>query len=316
MKTYLILDASNLIHRVFRAHIKDKEDILSGMCIHSVINTLNKYYNKHKPDDIVVAFDSTVRSWRKKYTDSPDCKSYKKYKGNRRQNLSESDLKKYEQLDKLILDIKDMLINQSSLIILEADELEADDLIAGFVQVNDSNKCIIISGDEDFIQLLQHPNTELISPMQDKHQSLEEWEHDAGLFMFEKCIRGDAGDNVMSSYPRLRKDKIVAAYKNEFNKQNIMNNKFNVDFYSEDGTLQTKEFITEEIFKENQLLMDLSKQPNVIKKRMYTTILSAMDNRGKFSIFSFLKFCGRYDLKNIASNVSNYSKMFSLKSGS
>ena len=66
----------------------------------------------------------------------------------------------------------------------------------------------------------------MIDPISKKHRSLDEWGGDADLFMFEKCIRGDRSDNVQSSYPRLRKTKIVEAFDDEYLRNNIMENEF------------------------------------------------------------------------------------------
>jgi hypothetical protein len=313
MKKFLIIDASNIIHRVFRAHIKDKEDILLGMCIHSFMHVLSKYYYSHHPDDIVVAFDSEKSSWRKKYTLSKEAKTYKQYKGNRRKNLTESELKKYEALDKLILDIKNILKTQTSLLVIEGEELEADDMIAGFVQLQEDHKCIIVSADNDFIQLMRNPNVTLINPIDDKPMSLKEWDFNADYFMFEKCIRGDAGDNVMSSYPRLRSNKIKEAFYDEFKKQNIMNHEFLVEYLDDDGKLISKKYKTSIIFEENQLLMNLQMQPKYIKKKIYESIYTCMEKRGTFSIFKFLKFCGKYDLKSVGKNINKFIPVLAIK---
>jgi 5'-3' exonuclease len=314
MKTYLIIDASNLIHRIFRAHIKDKEDVLLGMCVHSVLYAIKKYYSKYNPTDIVIAFDSEVKSWRKKYTDSPEAKTYKKYKGNRRQNLTESEKQKYELLDNFILEMKMMFKTQTSLLVLEGEELEADDVIAAFTQVMADDKCIILSSDNDFIQLLRNSNVTLINPLTDKPIDLAEWDFNADYFMFEKCIRGDSGDNVMSSYPRLRSDKIKQAFNDHFHYQNLLNNQFKVEFFDKDGTLITKEYVTKDVFEENHLLMNLERQPDSIKKKMYKAILNAIDNRGKFDYIKFLRFCGRHNLENVAKNVSEFTKVLSVRS--
>jgi len=140
-----------------------------------------------------------------------------------------------------------------------------------------------------------------------------DWDSDANYFMFEKCIRGDAGDNVQSSYPRLRSNKIKEAYTDEFKRANIMNHKFVVESINADGTLVSKEYTTGELFEENQLLMDLTKQPEYIREMMDQAIDHAVNNRGKYNHFDFIRWCGKHQLVNILNNISNYTSLMSGK---
>jgi hypothetical protein len=206
-----------------------------------------------------------------------------------------------------------MFKERSGLIALKRKYLEADDLIAGFVQKYPDDKHIIVSSDKDFIQLLSNGNVTLIDPHSDKPRSLEEWDYDAGYFIFEKCFRGDIGDNVQSSYPRLRATKIKAAYTDEFAKANIMNHTFGVEELDTEGKLKTYTYKTKDLYEENQLLMDLTKQPEYIRELIDSTIEIAINNRGKYNYFEFVKFCGKYELIAILNNVSKYSALLSGK---
>ncbi len=97
----LIIDANNILYRVFFAHIGDgnmSESELVNMCHHSALWTMRSYYNEYPADEIVVAFDS--KSWRKLYTsDLSECVTYKKYKGHRRQNLTPKQEEQFSHLD-------------------------------------------------------------------------------------------------------------------------------------------------------------------------------------------------------------------------
>lgn len=137
---------------------------------------------------------------------------------------------------------------------------------------------------------------------------------DHEFFMFEKCIRGDAGDNVQSSYPKLRKTKIDEAYADPYVCQNLMEHEFTVDYYDEDGNVVTKTYKTKELFEENQLLMDLRKQPDYIKKIIKKSIVNGFKNRSTFNLKEFLKFCNKHELNRILDNASPITKMLNTNS--
>lgn len=301
---YLVFDISNLLYRTFFAHHTEDDVTIAGLATHSALLTLNKYYRQHKPHKIVMAFDKT--SWRKEYTASEACLSKKPYKGNRRQGMTPREKIKYDQFCKHLAEFEVIIRDHTSIITLVNDGLEADDLVAGFVQMmtlEPSNEVTIISGDKDMMQLLGPPGVKLIDPATDKERTLAEHNNDPEYFIFEKCIRGDAGDNVGSACPRVRATRIEKAYKDPFEKANLMNETWK----GADGT----EFIVKDLFKENQLLMDLRCQPEDIQKKIITTILTAMKDPGTFSYFHFMKFLGKYELKKVAEQADTFVQMLS-----
>jgi len=267
--------------------------------------------NKYKPDEIVAVFDSY--SWRKEYTKYASI-SHKKYKGNRRQKLTEKQQEQLEVFDSHIQEFYEYLRDYTSLIVLKRNLLECDDLVAGFVDMFPNDKHIIISSDKDFIQLLNNQNVILIEPDNEKQRSLVDWNYDHEFFMFEKCLRGDTSDNVQSAYPRLQKKKIDQAYVDPFLKANIMEHSFSVDYFDDEGNLKTNTYQTKELFDENMLLMDLRKQPEEIKIKIRNCIRHAMQNRSKFDLMKFIKFCGTNRLDRISANAGPFAKMLSKNS--
>lgn len=312
MAKTLLIDASNILYRTFFAHIKESLDVNVGMCHHIALSTINKYFNKYKVSEVVLAFDDY--SWRKAYTKRLDrCVTYKKYKGNRRKDMSPSDQQKMELFDSHIQEFIDLFQQKTSIVVLHRKYLEADDLIAGYIQEHPEDEHILVSADKDFMQLLVRNNLTLIDPMTDKERTLEEHNQDPDFFMFEKCLRGDSGDNVMSSYPRIRQTKIEEAYRDPLVRTNIMQNKFTVLVNDDDGVPEEMEFVTQEVFDENVLLMDLTAQPEYIRTLITDTITTALDNRGKFNYMEFLRFCGKYELNAIRDRADSFVPMLSCK---
>jgi 5'-3' exonuclease len=312
MARKLIIDASNILYRTFFAHIKEAFEVNIGMCHHIALSTINKYFNNYKADDVILAFDDY--SWRKAYTkDLSNCATYKKYKGTRRKDMTPSDKAKMEKFDSHISEFIELFREKTRVVVLHRKYLEADDLIAGYIQAHPEDEHILISSDKDFMQLLVRNNLKLIDPMTDKERTLAEHNNDPDFFIFEKCLRGDTGDNVMSSYPRIRSTKIEEAYRDPLLRTNIMQNKFKVLVNDKDGVPQEREFHTQTVYDENVILMDLTAQPDFIRELIDDEIRNGIENRGKFNYMEFLRFCGKYELNNIRDKVDSFVPMLSCK---
>jgi hypothetical protein len=299
---YLVVDTSSLLYRTFFANKNEDELTASGLAHHSALITANKYYRKFRPEKMVFVFDRS--SWRKKYTKSEACLSKKLYKGNRHVNMTPREQQKFQQFMEHIKEFEQLLRQYTSCICLARDLLEADDLIAGFVEKHhDQGEIVVLSTDSDLIQLLRFDNTIVHDPSTDKDRTLEQWGGDVNLFVFEKCLRGDLTDNVQSAYPRVRSTKIKQAYEDQYTQANLMNETWT-------NQLGVK-YRVGDLFEENQLLMDLTKQPDNIRQKIFDTIELAKTNVGHFSHFHFLKHCGKYQLKNVANKVNDFVHMLS-----
>jgi hypothetical protein len=292
------------MYRSFYAHKTDEDITLAGLAQQSALMVLNKYFKKYKPDQIIACFDRP--NWRKTYTKSDECVSNKIYKGNRRQTMTPKEEAKYETFIQHMADFEALLQNYSSIVVLAKEKLEADDLIAGFTELYSmsNNVIVIISGDKDFIQLLKYPNVSLIDPATGKPRTLVDWNQDSEFFMYEKCIRGDRGDNIQSAYPRCKKTRITKAYNNSLAHVNLMHEVWT-------DPVSKEEFIVGKLFEENQKLMDLTKQPEHIQQEIFTTIIAGINNPGSYSHFHFLKFCGEFQLKRISSQAEMFAPLLS-----
>lgn len=310
MKTNVILDISGILYRNFYGMTKEKTDIIIAMANMSAFDSVNFNYKKFACDETVLAFDGK-KNWRKSYTRrSPDVVTYKQYKGNRREELTDSEKAKLAKFDEHVVEFREIITKYTGLLVLFNDHLEADDMIAGYVQSRPKEKHIIVSQDRDFLQLQRQPNVFQEDPKTKKKLTLEEYDDDPDYFMFQKNIRGDIGDWVMSSYPRVRVEKIKAAYENEYERTNMMKNKFKVKYVDEkSGETKIEEFITGEVFDENEMLMDLSKQPQGIRDLITESLQDSVDNRGRYDMLKFLKFCGRHDLQHLIQNITKYTAM-------
>lgn len=316
-----VFDLSNILYRSFYANRDDSDDLLTAGLAHaSGLMSMNRWFNQIKPDRIYACFDRP--SWRKEYTKSDDCISKRPYKGNRRQTMTPQQRKKYEQFLQHVAEFEEILKTHTSIHVLSEDLLEADDLMAAVVfhcsqnttpstdliEFNDNalNEITIISSDKDLIQLLKYPNVKLIDPSSGKERTLSEWDNDVEWFMFEKCMRGDRGDNVMSALPRVLTTRLKKAYKDDYEYVNLMN-----ESWSLATTNQT--FKVSDIFEENKLLMDLHCQPQHIRDKMQTCIEVENTRVKHFDYFQFVRFLGKYQLKRISEQLATFVPMLSIK---
>jgi len=301
---WVVFDISNMLFRTFFVARNGEDDItLAGLASHSALVTLNKYYKQFKPKKgVVMAFDRS--SWRKEYTASDDCHpATKPYKGNRRKDMSPAQQAKYAKFIDHLREFEALICEHTTIVSLVEEKLEADDLIAGFCQINEGDDIIIISADSDLLQLKKHDGVCVVSPANDKEQQLDEFDNDPLFYVFQKCMRGDPTDNIQSAYPRLRKTRIREAYDDPYVRANLM---------KETWTDEKKtEVVVEEMFKENQKLIDLEKQPKDIRVKILTAVDEAMSKQRKFSMFHILKFCGKYDLKKISDSIDQFVPMLS-----
>lgn len=303
---YLIFDASNLLYRTFYTHTNEDDATLAGLAAYTALITANKYFKAFKPDKIVMCFDRT--SWRKAYTADEVAVTKKMYKGTRRQKMTPKEKEKYKKFLEHIDTFEAMIRDHTSIVALAGDSLEADDLIGGLVSYFSLNtqepaESIIVSTDQDFIQLLGYDRTRLINPADGKDRTLKDWDLDADLFMFEKCIRGDTSDNVQSALPRCKKARILRAYDDPYERANLMM----MSWQDQEGT----EFVVKDLFEENEMLMDLNEQPECIQRRIFETVLKGLNNPGKFSFFHFMRYLGQYELKRVSEQVDQFIPMLS-----
>lgn len=305
----LVVDTSNLLFSVAAVNsynrAADPKDT-AGLAMHMTLNVLAKYARELKPQQIALAFEGRA-NWRKDYTKSEACISKQVYKANRVKDPS------MQLFFDLIKNFEEMAREHTSLVCLSHASLEGDDSIAAYCQRFNTpeDELYVVSGDDDFLQLYRQPNVKFVGKL-DKNVGIDKKSKkplDPDYFIFEKCFRGDSGDNVMSAYPRLRKTKIEEAYKDEYARQALFSHEWEAEL--EPGVKTV--FNVGELWQENKLLMDLTCQPEEIRNIMPEMVDNAIEARSKFSLFHFQKFLGKYELKKISENVSSYVEILSMQ---
>ena len=313
--TYILVDTANTFFRA-RHVIKGDADIKLGMAFHITLNSIKKAWQDFNGSHVVFCLEG--RSWRKDY--------YEPYKRNRSdaraaltQKEQEEDQLFWESFDKF----KEFIVDKTNCTVLQHQELEADDLIAGWIQSHPDSKHVIISTDSDFVQLIA-PNVSQYNGVMEHHITHE------GIFdkkgnrvldtktkepkaipdpqwlLFEKCIRGDSSDNVFSAYPKVRKNKLEEAFRDRQNKGFAWNNLMLQRWVDHNG----EEHRVLEDYERNRQLIDLTQQPDDIKTKIFGTIKDNIDKEKNVSQVGIrlLKFCQLYDLKKISELAQQYAE--------
>jgi 5'-3' exonuclease len=322
---YLLVDTANTFFRArHSAHRQSNTWDKLGFAIHVTLASVNKSWRDQKADHVIFCLEG--RSWRKDF--------YEPYKKNRsvaRASLTESE----QEEDKLFWEtfdaLKTFISEKTNCTVLQNPELEADDLIAGFIQSHPNDHHTIVSSDTDFYQLLAD-NVNQYNGIADELHTLEgifdkkgnrvldkktkepKKIPDPKFILFEKCMRGDPTDNIFSAYPGVRtkgsKNKVglEEAFSDRDQKGYNWNNLMLQRWVDHNGV----EHKVLDDYQRNVTLVDLTAQPDDIKVKIAETIANNSVPKNNVSIGPyFLKFCGKYDLIKLSDNAKNFAEWLS-----
>ena len=320
--TYIIVDTANTFFRA-RHVVQGNADIKLGMAFHITFNSIKKAWQDFDGSHVVFCLEG--RSWRKDF--------YKPYKANRQETRSAMTVKEQEE-DKLFWEafdeFKNFITEKTNCTVLQHKQLEADDLIAGFIQMHPEAKHVIISTDGDFAQLVSptvsqyngvgdlHITHEGIfdakgKPVKDKKTGETKPAQDPEWMLFEKCMRGDTSDNVFSAYPGVRtkgtKNKVglQEAFEDRKSRGYAWNNLMLQRWSDHNG----QEHRVLEDYQRNVQLCDLTAQPADIRNFITETIeTNAVPKTVDQVGIRMLKFCNTWDMKKIADNIQQYAVPF------
>jgi len=314
--TYILVDTANTFFRSRHA-INGSADIKLGMAFHITLNSIKKAWTDFDGSHLVFCLEG--RSWRKDY--------YAPYKRNRAESRAAASEREQEE-DRIFWEafdtFKDFIAEKTNATVLQNPQLEADDLIAGFIQSHPDDDHVIISTDSDFIQLIA-PNVRQYNGISettythegifdkkgkrviDKKTNVEKDLIDPEWVLFEKCMRGDPTDNVFSAYPKVRKNKLLEAYNDRNRRGFAWNNLMLQRWVDHNG----EEHRVLDDYERNLRLIDLKHQPDDIKQIINETITAKSQPKNISQVgIRLMKFCNLYDLKRITENIQQYADAF------
>lgn len=317
MATYIIIDNQNLFMRIRHGvRAPDTEQQLS-LALHIILTSIKKVWNQFDGSHTVFCLEG--RSWRKNV--------YAPYKANRKAAAVSRTPKEVED-DAVFFEVMDHFVkfvdSQTNCTVLRHHEAEADDMIARWIALHPDDQHVIISSDSDFQQLIS-PNVKIYNgivgllythegifdkdgKIAKNKQGVDLPTPDPEWLLFEKCMRGDDGDNVMSAYPGVRTKKLLEAYADRRSKGFVWNNLMLSKWVDHEGT----EHRVKDDFERNRLLIDLSHQPaDLIEKFDECIIRSIVRDPRKQVGLALMRFCNQQGLVKIEKSSSEYSPCLS-----
>lgn len=209
-----------------------------------IFDSIVEFFSREYGRIILCAEGGT--SWRKEV--------YPMYKYQRHEGAKKTEKEKalWDENHKMFDRLKAELIECKMFQVISAEGAEADDVIS-YLALASEDPILIVSSDKDFKQLQVNPNVKQYSII---HQKWVECE-DPKAFLIEHIVRGDSSDYI----PSIKKPLHQLGVENKARLP--VTKKFLMDFMA--GVEYEK---YAERYKENAQLIDLTKQPDYIKKRI------------------------------------------------
>jgi len=319
---YALIDTANTFFRA--RHIASRNSDTwekIGMALHLSFASVNMMVRKFDIDHVVFCLEG--RSWRKDF--------YEPYKANRTakvQSLTEQEQEENEMFWETYDTFTTYLREKTNCSVIRHENAEADDIIARFINLHPDDDHVIISSDSDFVQLISDNVTQyngvtnqLVTlegyfndkgkPIIDKKTKEPKVLEDPEYLLFEKCMRGDATDNVFSAFPGVRKKGsknkvgLLEAFEDR-NKQGFNWNNMMLQRWVDHNDVEHR---VKDDYERNRTLIDLNAQPEDIKQ--------AVDQRIKENLrvetipqvgIHFMRFCGKYELNKVSEQAEAYAK--------
>jgi 5'-3' exonuclease len=317
MATYTIVDTLNLAMRVRHGIRAPDAETSIGLAIHIIFNSVRKVWTQFDADHVIFCVEG--RSWRKDV--------YKPYKANRKQLAAartQQEIADDELFFSAVNDLTEFLTTRTNATVLRDPNAEADDMIARWISLHPDDDHVVVSTDSDFLQLIA-PNVKVyngISGLLYTDQGI--WDKDGNpatdnkgqpmlvktpaWMLFEKIMRGDASDNVMSAYPGVRKTKLLEAFENRHQQGYAWNNLMLSRWTDHEG----HEIRVKDAYERNLMLIDLQAQPSNLKQQFDQTIITTVNQPRKTQVgVALLKFASKWGLARIEQYSADYSKSLS-----
>jgi len=320
MNTYILVDTANTFFRA-RHVVRGDIDTKVGMALQITLSSIKKAWQDFNGTHVVFCLEG--RSWRKDF--------YEPYKRNRkvtRDAMSPREMEEDKVFWEIFDEFKDFVQTKTNCTVMQHPQLEADDLIAGWVQNHPHDNHVIISTDGDFAQLIA-PNVKQYNGVSNVTTTHEGYFDDKGKsvidkktnesksapnpewLLFEKCMRGDTSDNVFSAYPGVRvkgtKNKVglTEAFDDKTAKGYAWNNLMLQRWTDHEGA----EHRVLDDYTRNVTLCDLTAQPLEIREIINNTVKQASFPKTVTQVgMRLIKFCAKWDMQRVADNAQLYAE--------
>lgn len=303
---------------------------------------IKKACDKFSPDHLIMAMDGNG-TWRKAL--------YPLYKMNRQdkyQNMTPAEVETYESLkDTFENDFIPFIKDKTNISVIGFNNAEADDIVCRFIKLHPNDLNVIISSDNDYVQLLSDnvliyntmddrlitkegiigEKNKLIKftlkdgkitvcktdPFVNKNDSptpMKDW-IDYALFM--KCIRGDKSDNIFSAYPKVREKSttksigIEDAFNDRVSKGYNWQSFMNSTWKTPLG--ETK--LVKECYELNKKIIDLNEIPEELRMGIDKHIKEVLEEKPMNNVSTNLvRYLQEHQLVRLGEIVGTFSQYF------
>ena len=320
---YALIDTANTFFRARHVASRNSDpEEKAAFALHLTLASVNQVVRNHKIDHVVFMLEG--RSFRKDL--------YEPYKKNR---IVDSLSQTQDEVDENAMfwstyeTFTTFLKEKTNCSVLRHEQAEADDLIARFIHLHPDDTHYIISTDSDYVQLINQNvlqyngvTNELITlngyfkdsgkPVIDKKTKEPKLLEDTPEYLlFKKIIRGDAGDNVFTAYPRApekgSKNRVgIREAFDDRDKQGFKWNNFMLQKWIDHNGV---EVCVRDAYNRNRMLIDLTAQPEDMKQKFDQRIRESVRVNTTPQVgVHFMRFCGKHNLEKISQNVEAFSK--------
>ena len=261
-----------------------KKPVEEALVRHMILNVIRTYVKKFKSThgpEVVIACDNR-NYWRREF--------FPQYKAGRKKTRDASG-HDWNSIFECLHKIKEELKEHSPYKVVDVDTAEADDIIATLtIRYSAHQKVMILSSDKDFAQLQKFDNVEQYSPILKKFIK----EPLPAVQLKQMIIRGDKGDgipNILSA-----DDSIVNGVRQKPITEAKIINWLNQspDEFCEGEMLRN--------YKRNEMMIDLTKVPELLQKSIIDTYESAAGHTKQH----FMNYMIANKLKNLIEVIDEF----------
>lgn len=266
----IILDLNGVM---FTNVILSPEKIDQNLIRHMTLNCIRSYLMKFRREygDLVIASDNVGSYWRR------DAFPY--YKASRRKGREDSKLD-WKAIFSCMKIMREELTEHFPYPLIDVPGAEADDVIATLVHhANYGDKILILSPDQDFVQLQTKPNLKQYDPVRKK------WVHtnNPETYLIEHIIRGDAGDGVPNILTA--DDFLATRVVGDKSRQRTISSKKLEEIVTRISTGNLGEH--QRNYDRNKMLIDLTQIPRDVQDRVLESYKS-QQGKPRHKIFNFM----------------------------
>lgn len=294
MNKFILIDFNQIVHSSV-AHI-EKHEKEEGITMNTVRRTLlegiRRITSRFGNKNVFIINDSD--SWRKVY--------YKHYKYKRKKDREKSSTD-YEKIFRYVNAFNKEIKEYFKYNIIQISKCEGDDIISIISKnFNEDNEIIIVARDKDFFQLHKQKNISQFDPVSQKF--IKKDIREINFNLFEHICKGDSSDGI----PNIKeKDDffVEKILKNSSKRQeSIYKGELQLWYgYSEEELKENFDERMYKRFRQNRILIDLSKIPSKVENYALNKINQEIKREKNHKVLEYFM---KYDLKEFLENLGDF----------